>query len=176
MAATALPLSARRSAGPVRRAAAGALVGAALALAAVVGWLALHGGGAFTVLSSSMAPSFQAGDLVLIEQIDPRAATAGDVIAFPSPTDGRTIVHRAQRVTADGARVAFVTRGDANDRSERWAVPADGTVGRVRWVIPRVGHVTRFAASPAGWLLLVAVPGGLLAVMEVRRLRAGGRP
>lgn len=175
MAATALPLATRRPAGPIRRAAAGALVGAALALAAVVGWLAVHGGGAFTVLSSSMAPTFTAGDLVLIERIDPRTAAAGDVVAFPSPAGGRTIVHRAQRVTTDGGRVAFVTRGDANDRSERWAVPADGTVGRVRWVIPRVGHVTRFAASPAGWLLLVAAPGALLAAMELRRLRAGGR-
>ncbi|MBJ7518562.1 MAG: signal peptidase I [Solirubrobacteraceae bacterium] len=171
MAAVTLPVRLPRSPRGGRRALAGAAAGAAITLAAVVAWLAVQGGGAFTVLSDSMAPTFRAGDLVLIERIDPATARAGDVIAFPSPRDGRTIVHRAQRVSAASAQVSFVTRGDANPVSERWAVPADGSVGRVRWVVPRLGHVTRFAASPAGWLLLVAVPGALLAAMELRRLR-----
>lgn len=177
MTALAVTAPARRSLGGPRRLLGGIALGAAATLALVVGWLALHGGGAFTVLSGSMAPTLQTGDLVLLERIDARDAVPGDVIAFPSPDgEGRTIVHRAQRITPKGGQVAFVTRGDANATSERWTVPDDGSVGRVRWAIPQVGHATHFAASPAGWLALVIVPAGLLALFELRNLlRRGDR-
>lgn len=157
----------------LRRALTGAVCGAAGVLALALAWLTVGGGGAFTVVSASMAPALDTGDVVLIERIDARDARPGEIIAFPDAASGRTTVHRARRVETARTNVSFITRGDANGTSERWQVPVDGKVGRVVGVVPRAGLLTGFASSPFGWIVLVVLPGVVLVVLEVRHLRRG---
>lgn len=121
------------------------------------------GGQALTVMSGSMAPAVRTGDVVVVTPLRPLRARVGDVITFRDPHDrDRLITHRLRGVEVDGGVARFVTRGDANTAAERFEMPATGTVGRVRYRLPKAGYVVGFAASPAGRVGLVIVPALLL--------------
>jgi len=144
-------------------------MGAGLAVA-VAGPIAL-GWRPLAVLSGSMAPALQTGDEVVVEPVAPTALRVGDVVTFEDPSRGRRLVtHRVQRLRATGATVHVVTRGDANDTSERWSVAAGGRVGRVVYRIPKLGYATVPAGTPLGRLLLVVVPAIVLGACEIRRV------
>ena len=69
-----------------------------------------------------------------------------------------------------GARVVLVTRGDANDGSERWTLPAGAEVQRVVARVPAVGHAALWLASPTLRLVLATLGCALLAAAALRRI------
>jgi signal peptidase len=119
----------------------------ALAIALAAG-LALRGLGltALVDYTDSMRPAIAAGDVILDEQVPAGKLRRGDIASIDD--HGRLITHRVVSVTPAGDRVTVVTRGDANDASERWVLsagePAKRMVGRVPWI----GHVVVWLASP----------------------------
>ena len=136
-----------------------ALLGATatLLLAATVP-LAL-GHGSFSVMSGSMAPAVDAGDVVVAERIAPRQASVGDVVTFRDPQGtGRLISHRVRSLRVDGNTVHATTKGDANNTAERWSAPAGGEIGRVSYRLPKLGYVMVWTRTPLGRLLLIALP------------------
>lgn len=155
-----------------------ALLGLALGLAFAVVAPRAIGWSSLTVVSGSMAPTIDAGDVVLARPVAPTQARAGDVITFTDPQRRGTLVtHRVMRVRASGTNVEFVTRGDANTASETWAVAADGRVGRVEVRVPMIGRALVFAGSGTGRVALVAVPAllwGLLSLRTIWREPVGG--
>ena len=122
----------------------------------------------FTVLTGSMQPAFAPGDVVLSERTPPLSVRPGDVVTFHDPSrDGELVTHRVESMRHAGSRVAFVTKGDANDVSERWSVSADGHIGRAVLGVPKVGHVLHAAGTREGKLGLIAVPAALLVLLEL---------
>lgn len=128
-------------------------------LAASVAGTRVAGLEPLTVLTGSMRPAIDPGDLVLVSRIRARDARPGQVITFRSP-DGRdrTVTHRVVTATPRAGQIAFVTRGDANDAPELWSTDAAGRIGRVRAVVPRAGYVARPLSE--GWSRAMAL--GLL--------------
>jgi signal peptidase len=123
----------------------------------------LGGFRSFTVRSGSMTPAIETGDVVVTKSISPLAARVGDVVTFVDPEGtGKLFSHRVQSVRAAGGEVAFVTRGDANTSTERWRVPADGSIGRVAYRIPKIGYGLSWIDSGPARLALIAIPALLL--------------
>ncbi len=117
----------------------------------------------FTMRSGSMTPSIETGDVVVTEPIPPLGARVGDVVTFVDPEgSGKLFSHRVQSIRPTGEVVHFVTRGDANTAVERWSVPADGSVGRVLYTVPKVGYALVWTGTPAGRIALIAIPALLL--------------
>jgi signal peptidase len=123
----------------------------------------LAGYRSFTVRSGSMTPAIETGDVAVTKPISPLTARAGDIVTFADPEgSGRLFSHRVQSVRAAGSEVAFVTRGDANTSTERWRVPAAGSIGEVVYRIPKVGYALVWVDSPPARLALIAIPALLL--------------
>jgi signal peptidase len=131
----------------------------------------LGGYHSFTVRSGSMTPAIETGDVVVTAPISPLAARVGDVVTFVDPEGtGKLFSHRVQSVRAVGDEVAFVTRGDANTSTERWRVPADGSIGRVAYRIPKVGYALSWIDSGPARLALIAIPALLLLWTAMARI------
>lgn len=128
-----------------------------LILAHVAGYHAL------TVVSGSMEPSIDVGDMVVNRSVSPLRARPGDVISFRDPTNlHRVITHRVQDVRVAGLRAWFVTKGDANNAAERWDIPIDGKIGQVELQIPKVGYALSVIRSPFGRIMFLALPALIL--------------
>ena len=110
---------------------------------------AVPAAGSYAVLTSSMEPTIDAGDVVYT--YDTGDYEAGDVITYRH--DGRLITHRV--VAADAG--SFRTRGDANDSPDEYRVSEDMIVGEVVLHLPYLG---RLIAANVGLYL----GGALLAI------------
>lgn len=103
-----------------------------------------------TVLTGSMQPSLDPGDLVVVRPTDTKSIVVGDVVTFqPVSNDPALVTHRVIEVRRDaaGAVSGFVTQGDANSASDDPIVP-DQVMGRVVYSVPRIGYVTNAGGGP----------------------------
>ena len=125
----------------------------------------------FTVLSGSMEPALDTGDMVVDAQIAPAAARAGDIVTFKDPQgQKRMITHRLRSVSIQGATARMTTMGDANDAPETWSVPAGGKIGRVAYRLPKLGYALSITHGRDGKLLFVVLPALLFGVLELIRI------
>lgn len=122
----------------------------------IAGW---HGS---VVMSGSMRPAIEPGDVVVAAPVDAASLLPGQVVLVDDPAHpGRKLVHRIVEARDDGT---FVTRGDANARPDSTAVTAEEVRALPRLRVPWVG-------LPALWLRthdylpLVATGGGLVALV-----------
>lgn len=130
-----------------------------LVLAVAVGIAAALGYRTEVILTGSMRPALAPNDMVIVQGIAAREMRVGDIVSFAAPEQkGVVITHRVRKLgpKADG-RIAVVTRGDANNASERWAIAPEGSVARVIGTVPGIGAITNWAGEP---LLRVLVFGG----------------
>ena len=148
-----------------------AALGLVLGVVAAVALPFVVGERPYTVLSGSMEPAIGTGDIVVVERISPPDANVGDVVTFSDPgKSGRLITHRVRSSRRAGRQVDFVTKGDANNTVERWRVPADGVISRVRYRVPELGRLALLTRSRGGLVLFVLLPLLLLAVHEIVRI------
>ena len=121
----------------------------------------------FVVLTASMTPAIAPGDVVIVADRDPTTVVDGDVITFMRGTSEVPVTHRVIDVVGEGGTLAFETMGDANEGPDPGLVPAGNLVGVVALTIPYIGYVIQFAGTQAGFVTLVLLPFGLLAITEV---------
>ena len=113
------------------------------------------------VLSDSMFPNIQAGDLIICKKTDPENIKAGDVISFfdLASNSGSVVTHRVVEVqTKEDGSLAWITRGDANNADDSSPVPAENLVGLYQSRIPKLGNVAMFMQTTKGLIVCVVIP------------------
>lgn len=132
-------------------------------------------GGVFPliVLTDSMYPEIQGGDLIICHTVAPEEVQVGDTIAFFDPVGNGTSVvsHSVVKVVEGKDGISWVTRGIANNANDAMPVPADKLVGMYQTRLPGLGNVVMFMQTPAGLVLCVVCPILLLVGWDVIRRR-----
>ncbi|MBP2265045.1 signal peptidase [Pseudarthrobacter sp. PvP004] len=104
-----------------------------------------------TMLTGSMAPLINPGDVVVTVPAPVTDIKVGDVITYHIPVeDQRVETHRVTEITttADGG-VAVQTKGDANNGIDPWIATLQGkTVDKQIATIPYVGNAIRTLREP----------------------------
>lgn len=129
----------------------------------------------FIVLSGSMEPEIQAGDLIICRQTPASDVNTGDVISFFDPDGNGTSVvsHRVTAIATDATgQPVFTTKGDANNVDDATPVTADKVIGVYQFRIPGLGNVAMFMQSTQGLIVCVVVPVILLLAYDIIRRRA----
>jgi signal peptidase len=135
---------------------------AVLAFAVLAAGPHLLGYRTMTMLTASMAPGIDPGDVVISTPLAVTGVTEGMVISYHIPIDDhRVVTHRVIDVThAPDGTVTVQTKGDANDHPDPWTAVLQGdTAYQVQAVIPEVGHLITALRTPAvNHALVYAVP------------------
>ena len=137
----------------------------------------------YVVVSRSMVPTLEVGDLVITQSVPFGSINVGQVIIYQQPTfsgtcpnpGGLTIVHRVVGMTALG----LITQGDDRatnpfpDEPSQWPpVPAQCVKGVVVLAIPYLGLVSMVIPYPWNYALV----GLILIFVFLAELRpSGGR-
>ena len=126
----------------------------------------LFGYRTMTMLTASMAPEIEPGDVTIVTPLAVADVTEGMVITYHIPIDDhRVVTHRVISVERgnDGS-VTVQTKGDANEAADPWRATLQGnTAYQVRGVVPELGHLIQALRTPAVSQLLVYVAPALLA-------------
>lgn len=122
------------------------------------------------VLSGSMHPAFEAGDVVIVfENPKKDSYKKDDIITFKDPGDiKRIITHRIVEVLNEKNLVSYKTKGDANDTADLKPVPAINVIGQEKMHIPYLGRAVEFAKTKQGFIWLIVVPGLFIILSELR--------
>jgi signal peptidase len=127
----------------------------------------------YVVLSGSMQPALDPGDITFVDSVEAEAIERGDVINFKRASDTRTTTHRVIEVVEQDGERAFRTKGDNNEDPDQGVVTSGELRGRVMTVggvlaaVPLVGYAIQYAATQIGFTLLFVVPVTLLVINEV---------
>ncbi len=123
----------------------------------------------FVVLTGSMSPLIEPGDVVLVTALDgAEDVPMGRVVAFrapaPAPRGSEVVIHRVVAQRPDGD---FTTAGDANRDTDSAALHRDAVIGRARVLVPWAGlpvlwwHQGNIVVLLL-WLLLTALAVALI--------------
>ena len=131
----------------------------------------LFGYKAFIVLSDSMSKTdFNAGDLVLVKEVDPSTLKEGDIIAYTSQNTsnyGETVTHKIRKLTTDAnGEPGFVTYGTTTNTDDETVVTYPYVLGKYSSHIPKVGAFFQFLKSTPGYIVCVLIPFLLLILLE----------
>lgn len=124
------------------------------------------------VLTDSMYPVIESGDLIICHTAEPEEIQVGDVISFFDPAgNGTTIVtHRVMDVTDQNGQLAWRTKGDNNNTEDRLLVTAEKLVAVYEGTrIPGAGNVALFMQTTHGLILCVVLPIVLLVGYDMIR-------
>jgi len=111
------------------------------------------------VLSGSMEPEIPVGSLVVISPVKPEDVEVGDIITFrPVSIGEHWITHRVINIGRSYS-IFFETKGDANEISDPFTVPAQNLEGKVVFHAPYWGYFTLFLKTPFGFLFAIIIPG-----------------
>lgn len=98
------------------------------------------GGGSLTVLSGSMSPTINAGDVIAIRGVAEGDIRVGDIVTFQPYSDDPTLVtHRVVAMGVGPDEVTFTTQGDANTAADD-PILAEQIVGVYMYRVPYVGY------------------------------------
>lgn len=141
------------------------LIVGAVVLAAVPGVIGMEE--SYVVRSDSMSPAIGAGSVIFVSSTPPADLQVDDVITFRRAESSSRVTHRIVDVDRSGGELRFETKGDANEEADSAIVRSNEVMGQVAFSIPFLGYLLTFAQSPIGIILLLVVPGSLLAANEV---------
>ena len=110
-----------------------------------------------TVLSNSMNPIFETGDMLFVKKVDAANIKVDDIITFKE-NGGSLITHRVVEVLRDSGEISFATKGDNNNRIDEELVMAGSVLGKQSFFIPKAGYLVKSIQSPLGMVLLVILP------------------
>jgi signal peptidase len=117
----------------------------------------------YVVSSGSMEPNLNVFDVLVVQGNDPfDKIQKGDIIVFNRPAGhDRVIVHRVAEILDEDPHVVR-TKGDANPASipgTDFPITKDEYIGKVAYVIPQIGYVTRILTPPINYIIIAVIVG-----------------
>jgi signal peptidase len=136
----------------------------------------------FIVQTDSMSDTFRAGDIVIVNEVDPTTLVEGDIITFISQNEesfNETITHKIRSLTKDEhGDPAFVTYGTTTDSDDEKVVTYPYILGKYSFHLPKLGHFFQFLKTTPGYIICILVPfilliiyNGVVAIGAFRRFK-----
>jgi signal peptidase I len=134
-----------------------------LVAAVIAGLFSVRGAMPFVpVLGTSMEPEFNAGDLIMIEEVSPSEVEVGDVIIFTVPPVVReaynypqVVIHRVARAYTTDRDTTFRTRGDNVAGEDPFTVRSQDIKGKPGKRIPYLGFPLLYLQSQQGLIFVI---------------------
>lgn len=94
------------------------------------------------IISGSMRPYFQVGDIALVYKVKPETLRVGDVVCYRG--ESLPVLHRIIEIREERGERLLVTKGDANRVPDPAPVAMEQVKGKVVGKIPKIGWFTVF--------------------------------
>ncbi len=130
--------------------------------ATVFPYLRSLGGRIMVVVSGSMSPFLNVGDIVVLRSASPEDIKVGDLIAFNVASRLQQqynyppiVTHRVVNIIQMGSELYFQTKGDATN-ADPFTVPATDVLGVYAWKMPFLGLPLMFLQTAYSIALLAS--------------------
>ena len=115
-----------------------------------------------------MEPAIMTGDIIVSHGQNNYALN--DVITFKN-SDNRIVTHRISEITKKNNGEEFFTKGDANRSQDFDAITYGQIIGKVVFIVPKLGYLVSFSKSLPGIMILVLIPALLFITDELFKMK-----
>ena len=126
---------------------------------------------AYIVLSDSMSKTdFDAGDLIIVKEVDASTLKEGDIIAYISQNSesyGEVITHKIRSLTTDNNEPGFITYGTTTDTNDSTIVTYPYVLGKYSFHIPKLGTFFNYLKTTPGYITCILIPFLTLIIIEI---------
>ena len=109
----------------------------------------------FNVISGSMAPQYNVGDLIYVKEVKPHEVEVGDPITFILNENLVVATHRVVEINSEESY--FITKGDANNAIDAAPVHFNNLIGVPKFKIPYLGYASDFIQNPPGTYIAIGI-------------------
>ena len=118
------------------------------------------------VLTGSMAPSINVGDVIITVPITKKTPQIQDVVAYQAKRfNGENVAVFSHRIIGGDIENGFIMKGDANKSPDPQKPKAEDILGVVFFVIPFIGNLL----TPKALFLLLPCAFGLWLIMDAMK-------
>ena len=140
--------------------------------------LSIAGYRIFTVVTESMLPKYEVGDVLLVKQVDTKQIKKGDDVTYMGKVGNfadKIVTHQVINIeSADNGGLVFYTKGIANDKEDP-LVYEDQIYGIVQTKLNIVTKLNGVINNMYGMYFLIVIPLAIVMFSEFRSFREDGK-
>ncbi len=133
----------------------------------------LFGYRVFVIVSESMKPRLNVGDMILVRERHPRNIEIGDMVSYQGlegDLDDKIITHQVEEIITEEGRRIFYTKGVNNILMDP-AVYEEQIYGVVEYRFIVLSVISKIIRSTAGFFLVVFIPSVIVIAFEIKSIR-----
>lgn len=121
----------------------------------------------YNVISGSMSPAYEVGDLIYVKKVDVNTIQEGDPITFVLDENKTVATHRV--VAVDAENQCFYTKGETNNVVDP-PVHFNNVIGVPKFSIPFLGYAADFMQHPPGLYITIGIFLALIVLLFLPEL------
>ncbi len=128
----------------------------------------------FVIVSESMKPELNIGDVILVRDVEPKDVKVGDNITYKGRSgdiEDMIITHQVTRIQDEENRKIFYTQGVNNPLEDNDYVVEEQMYGVVVHKFIVFSLLSKVIRSTVGFVLFIFLPLSVLFVLEVRDIK-----
>lgn len=109
----------------------------------------------FIVLTGSMEPVINAGDLVIVKEVKENELKINDIIAFRYTKEDVVLIHRIVGIEENEGKTLFRTKGDNNETEDKLSIEYKNIEGIYSFRLSKIGAIAIFIRTQQGIAILL---------------------
>jgi len=109
----------------------------------------------FVIVSGSMEPNINKGDVIFIKEAKEQELEIGDIISFNDR--GEIVTHRISNINNDEGKVLYITKGDNNKKEDRESISYDKIEGEYIFKLNGFGNFIKILQNKIVLILLFTI-------------------
>ncbi len=111
----------------------------------------------YMVMTGSMKPTYNIGDLIIVKEVAERELHAGNVITYSVGNSAETISHRIIEITYENGKKEYKTKGDNNNSVDTDLVSFDKIQGKIICKVSNVGLIISKITTGTGIAIILRI-------------------
>ena len=127
----------------------------------------------FNIVTESMVPEYQVGDILISKSIDPSKIEIGDDVVYRGEVgsfQGKIITHRVIDIEKDGDSYKFHTKGIANEYEDPAVVSEDQIYGTIIYKTHILSFISKIINNLYGFYFLIFIPLAVLIIVKIVKI------
>lgn len=126
----------------------------------------------FTIVTESMKPELQVGDIILVKEVPSDEIKVGDNITYQGMSEdleGKIITHQVKNMIEENGKKIFYTQG-INSSTMDPAVYEEQIYGVVEYKFVFISFIYKIITNTVGFIFLIVLPLGYIFIMELKTI------
>lgn len=132
----------------------------------------LFGHSVYVIVSPSMTPELEIGDVIIARKYDGGELETGDVVQYMGKSGdakGKIITHKIISIEGEGEDRIIVTKGTANTQADQPITPAE-VLSTMTYKTVVIDKIYRLISTTPGFICLVILPLAAMIISEIVEL------